>query len=274
MLTTNQNSSSLYTYTGYYDNGLKPEVFVSVNKNRLKHYKDKNLYNNSIVYLKDKTSFQLELFNPSQYTYGAEITINGINNSGNKLLIRPGQRIFLDRFLDNDSKFMFNTYEVSINSNEVKEAIKNNGLISASFYKEKIYNGSITWTCNNYFNTWTSNSTPNIIWKDPFTFEDSGSVSTSVMNSSASTLAMNTNTATNTIETGRIEYGDKSNQKFETKYVDLYQYPDITYEIRILPQSQKILSNKDIIHHRNYCTNCGKKVKAKDKFCSNCGTKL
>ena len=280
MLQTNQNSSSPYTYTynGLNNKELKPEVFISVNKNRIKHYKNKDSYNNSIVYLKDKTSFQLELFNPTQYTYGAEIVINGINNSGYKLLIRPGQRIFLDRFLDKDSKFIFNTYEVSGNNNEVKEAIKNNGLIKVSFYKEKesknfmwyyANNGIIYSGSNSSFNT---NITCSDVSSVPTALYSNSIISQSFNDSSASTLDINTNA--NKIETGRIEYGNKSNQKLESTYADLNWYADITYEIKILPESQKILSNKDIIQHRNYCSNCGKKVKAKDKFCSNCGNKL
>ena len=137
----------------------KPSAFITVNKKRVKQFfKD--------VYLADQTEFQIELFNPTTIKVLAEIALDGkpISNSG--IIIRPGQRIFLERFIDNDRKFKFETYEVN-NTNEVKNAIRNNGDVTIKFYRERIithtpqlnftYTGGIG-TTNPYYFTGTTNS--------------------------------------------------------------------------------------------------------------------
>lgn len=276
MLQTNL-SSSPYHYNwdknGVYVstcNDTMPEAFISINKNRIKHYKDKIVKNKSIVYLKDKTNFELELFNPTCYSYGIKITFNGIDTNYSKLIIRPGQRIYLDRFLDDNHKFIYNTYEIS-NNEQLQNAIKGNGNIEISFYREKV---SSTITCTNLPNYYTFNDTISHNYSGGNAFNSSITTNTNISQYKTYTSGINTSASTYTIETGRIERGEESAQKFNDTYLSLNSYPDIVYSIKILPVSQKNVYYQDIIAHRNYCHNCGKKVKAKDKFCSNCGTKL
>ena len=105
---------------------------LAINKSLLKEY---NNSDERIVYLEDGTEFQIQLFNPLSVTIGADISINDIYLS-NRLIIKPGERIWLERYLDSPNKFIFSTYTVNGNNSEVKEAIKNNGIIKIKFYKE------------------------------------------------------------------------------------------------------------------------------------------
>ena len=83
---------------------LCPEAYVSVKKSRLP------IYNGNTVYLKNSQEFELELFNPTSKTVALYIKINGIQTSNTLLVIRPGMRYFLDRYVDESRKFAFNTY--------------------------------------------------------------------------------------------------------------------------------------------------------------------
>ncbi len=74
------------------------------------------------------------------------------------------------------------------------------------------------------------------------------------------------------IETGRVEQGSHSNQKFQSVDKKFEYFPFHTVEYKMLPVSQKINTTEDVIVKR-YCTNCGHKLAKTDKFCSNCGKK-
>ena len=107
-----------------------PECFISSRKNRLPIYKDGK------VFLKNGQEFELELFNPTSKPIGAQIKINGQQMSSSMLVIRPGMRYFLDRFLDEARKLVFDTY-MAENSAAGKAATALNGLVEVSFHKEK-----------------------------------------------------------------------------------------------------------------------------------------
>jgi hypothetical protein len=71
-------------------------------------------------------------------------------------------------------------------------------------------------------------------------------------------------------ETGRIEQGSISNQKFETVNMSFETYTFHTVEYKMLPSSEKPMEVKDL---RKYCNQCGKKLSPSDNFCSSCGKK-
>lgn len=75
-----------------------------------------------------------------------------------------------------------------------------------------------------------------------------------------------------TIETGRVEQGSISDQKFKTVNKNFEYFPFHTIEYKLMPLSQKINTVADISVKR-YCTNCGHKLGKTDKFCSSCGKK-
>lgn len=257
---------------------------VAIKKSLLKEYHSNQ--DDRIVYLNDGDEFQISIFNPYDYVIGVALSFNSNNVDKSKLLvIKPGERVWLDRYLSENRKLLFSTYEVD-DSKEAKKAIAKNGLLNVYFYKEqenyydivKIYNyndhdwlddSKITWTANNLTSAYT-NSVANF---------NSSISNTSVSNanyssySSACTLPLDTClTASSTIETGRIEKGNYSNQKFTNYQGDFNNWAFKTETIKLLPMSQKQVNVNDL--EKIYCYNCGRKLKSKFKYCPYCGSKL
>ena len=110
-----------------------PQAQICINKSRLKIY---NKEKTPTYYLEKGSEFQIELFNPTSYTILAKIQLNGKQISQGGLVLRPGERVFLERYLDVAKKFLFDTYEVA-NTAEVKKAIEDNGDFKVEFYKER-----------------------------------------------------------------------------------------------------------------------------------------
>lgn len=141
-----------------------PSAGVCIAKSRLKlHDKTSTSYfEKGTVYLQDGQEFSIELFNPLAETIMAKIELNGKVISQNGLVLRPGERVFLERYFDVARKFKFETYTVS-NTSEVQQAIRDNGGLKIQFYKEKIVpqynpyfgNSSITIHSNPWHNTFT-----------------------------------------------------------------------------------------------------------------------
>lgn len=264
--------------SGYY--GIKPCVAqITKKKNRLKVYpsaKDR-------VYLNDGDEFEIELFNPKTSPVLARISINGKRISERGIILNPGQRVFLERFIDSPEKFKFSTYKVN-NSKEVKEAIANNGLIKVEFYDEytSFSNSSgITWTSNPYvYGTTTGgyvNNTTTDYKSGTFTLTSSN-ISNNYFNSKVtldsldnSDLLRNVNKRADSIETGRVEAGAKSDQSFQNAQGSFNSWTCNVVEYQILPSSQKNVEAKEI---RTYCTECGTRNKQDWKFCPTCGKKF
>ena len=254
----------------------RPQSFITKGKQRLKQHID-------TVYLKNGDEFEIELFNPTQNKVLAKIELNG-NSIGSGIILRPGERVFLERFLDTAKKFKFSTYEVTKEAVQVG-ATKNNGYVEIEFYNEwkgnsGYYYGSGTTTLGNSI-TYTSGT--------PFTYLSSPTSGT-VFN----TTAINTNTFYNQslttsnnmdnvlrkahltdrkIETGRTEEGSNSDQKFthSNKTFTSYSFYNVVW--RILPLTQKQITSKEL--NVLYCGECGaKRKKDTHKFCPHCGTKF
>jgi rRNA maturation endonuclease Nob1 len=81
----------------------------------------------------------------------------------------------------------------------------------------------------------------------------------------------NTSSVSNTIETGRVEKGQKSKQQFTNSYQNFEYNVSHQISLKILPLGTKNKTTDDIKH---YCTECGIKTKSKYKFCPSCGNKL
>ena len=249
----------------------QPSAHVALNNNRLRAYAD-------VIYLKDGDEFQIELFNPYQVSVLAKIYVNDNLISSSGLVIRPGQRYFLDRYIDKNKKFKFNTYTVDPGTTpEVLESIKKNGSIKVEFYKEKVPVPSWNNWNNNinmpFVTTYTTNTGSPFV--NPHTLTGTcgvGGVSNTVFYSSSTSNARINAHVSSEIETGRIEGGSKSNQSFGTTNQDFEFFICATSEWKILPDSHKPLEVKEI---RNYCSSCGTRMKKQSwKFCPNCGEKL
>jgi len=235
------------------------------------------------------------------------------------LVLKPGQRVFLDRYLDVAKKFLFDTYEVS-NSEETKKAIEKNGDFKVEFFKEQLpvrfipsnlsiggsYGGSFggpnygsgTYG-GGYAHTTLSTNVPTAVCSTLSTngligttstayynaniTNCSGSFSSSVTTDALSSFSDDVLSApkggilrsakkSKSIETGRVEQGSDSDQKFKTTNKDFEYFAFHTIECKMLPVSQKINTAEDI-NVKRYCTNCGAKLGKTDKFCSSCGTK-
>ena len=277
----------------YYTQTKSCTVNVTQNRNRLKTYDG-----GGTIYLKDGQNFEIELFNPLDNRVLAKISINGKQISSSGIVLNPGQRIFLERFIDDDRKFLFETYEVE-NTKEVKEAIQKNGKLEISFYNEYvplitntwIYNGSpgsflysgsgsITVPCT-YGNIGTTtantnattttlglNSSYNLTNTSSFT----GSLTSGTTSTTAANYSSHVSEPESNIETGRIEMGDKSSQDLSQTYGNFNSYSFQTSSIKILPLSVKPVEVKDL---RKYCPECGTRAKKSTwKFCPSCGGNL
>lgn len=240
-----------------------PTAKVAVNKNVLKIYK---VDNTNYVYLKDESNFELELYNPTNSTILAKISINGECYNDGGLVLRPGQRVFLERFLDSTNKFKFNTYNVD-NGKQTKEAIKDNGLIRVDFYYEVHWKDFVYYTLAQPIK-----STPDLFYNSvsPILGNKTSVYGDSVCFSGVDSGEL----AIASIETGRIEKGEHSNQKFTDYTGNFADYAFSSEIIKIMPYSTKPIEASDIIKVRKYCHECGSKVGTNDKYCSECGTKL
>jgi len=248
----------------------EPTANLAINKNRLKVYnKDSK---QPTYYLKDGTEFQIELFNPKTEPVLAKIEINGKLISQTGLILNPGQRVFLDRYIDVAKKFKFETYDVN-NTEEVKKAIANNGNIKISFYNEQTPI-NITWTNPNYI--YRDNFIKYNDWTAPV--YGSSNLDYTVNNSQSETVFYTASInepvkSSKSIETGRVEMGSNSEQKFETVDKEFYYLPFLAVEFKIMPESTKPMTVSEL-KTRTYCHECGSKVKSAFKFCPNCGTKM
>ena len=231
----------------------KPTAHITKKKSRLK------VYNGHVVFLNDKDNFEFEIHNPTQKSVLCKIKINGEYISTSGVVIRPGQRVFLERFLDTNNKFEFSTYEVKDTSAN-RTAIDLNGDVRIEFYNEQTYqpNYGSTLTLRNYGATTTGS---------PYY----GNMTFTTSNSAPMAYYSNTSSVSNTIETGRVEKGQKSKQQFTNSYNNFEYNVSHKISLKILPLGTK---NKTTDEIKQYCTECGIKTKSKYKFCPSCGNKL
>lgn len=248
--------------SGYYASTPKPAAFITKGKQRVKQYSE-------TVYLKDGDEFEIELFNPTQKTILAKIKINGDYLSASGLILRPGQRVFLERFIDVDKKLVYSTYEIDGDDTEVKDAIKYNGNVEVEFYNETLPN----WANNILINSRTSTSTVTTLGGYPSTFTTTNSQPYWNNIGNSVNLTSNAYFSNTSMETGRVESGEKSNQSLVNNNNFAFEWFTFhTVNWKILPFSQKPIDVSDL---KKYCHNCGSKVKKSTyKFCPNCGTKL
>lgn len=256
----------------------KSMMAIAIAKSICKEYST-SLYSR-VVYLENGQEFQIQLFNPHKFTIGAEIFVNDEKLS-NILVLKPGERIWLERYLDINKKFKFSTYEVEANDADVQEAIKDNGTIEVRFYKEnkeEWTNPVINLTRNTWQNTTAYPPLIDVFYNTTSNVNTENYYDNSLITSNYCTN-LNANYATSTsipdkivCETGRIEAGSISNQEFDSVNIDFEYLPFVTEKIKLLPISQKPYTVNDL--HKIYCTECGRKLKTTYKFCPFCGSKI
>lgn len=239
-----------------------PEVYITKNKSRLKQYiNTKNLSFDTpgmSVYLEDGDEFEIEIFNSTTFTLGVKFKFNGEYISNNHLIFEPGQRFFLDRYIDTNNKFKFITYDVEYNNSKVDNAIRFNGNVEIEFYKKvELIKEPFYPNLNNQ-----------IIYGNEYNNNINQIYCTSL--DTVQCFADNVE-LTSFKETGKVDKGSKSDQSF--KNVDMDFTTSYSYHnwFKILPLSQKPIEAKDL---KPTCSNCKRKCKKHDRFCSGCGNKL
>jgi len=78
--------------------------------------------------------------------------------------------------------------------------------------------------------------------------------------------------STDKMETGRVEKGETSSQKFEDIDLDFEKYHISSVFYQILPESQKPVETSEL--KKKFCSDCGHKLKGTEKFCPECGEKI
>jgi hypothetical protein len=255
--------------------GLKPAAWiVSPNDKGRKSIK------NDKVFLNDGDEFEIEIFNPLGVSVLADIKLNSQSISKTGLVVKPGQRIYLDCFIDDKSKFIFKTYEID-GSEESLEATEKNGLLEVFFYKEEVLSlnnwrdkfqkviverwGPVYYPV--YYPTYPTYPRTHEIWyTNPNFFTTGGSytigdniggtltnVSTNTVNGFNSgtnlystSINMTNGTINTSIETGRIEKGEKSKQEFTEVDLDFEKNYIASTIIQILPESRKPIDSSEI----------------------------
>jgi len=242
--------------TNYTTKVAEPTAHITVKKQRVKQ-------NGKNVYLDNNTEFELELYNPTDTKLKATIEFDGNLISTSGIVLRPGERIFLDRYLDVDRKFLYETYEVK-DTEQNREAIDNNGLVKVRFYQKQSWQNPSIFSGSNAYLTrnWGLNNS-GYVNGNGVTFTTTGMNLVSEVNNSYN--------ANDTIETGRVEMGDKSNQVFQSEYDMYYAWSSWETSWKILPKSQELKTSKDLIQK---CNRCNTKLKSNWKFCPECGTQM
>lgn len=228
------------------------------------------------VFLEDKEEFEIELFNPLTVSVLSDIKLNGQSISKTGLVLKPGQRVYLDCFIDDKKKFIFSTYEID-GGQESLDATQNNGLLEVFFYKEDVitldnwrsrfdrvivekyypvyYPNTYPWNniyCGGSFGTGGTTTLTNGIIGTTTTinayYPSNSNVNCSyTSNVDLSNLNIGSNmTNINSIETGRVEKGEESKQKFTEVEMDFERNYISSTIIQILPESRKPVETKEI----------------------------
>lgn len=248
-----------------------PQAFITKRKQRVKQFEGQ-------VYLNDGDTYEIELFNPTPTFVLAQIKLDGNYISKGGVVLRPGERVFLERFLDSNNQFVFRTYEVSKKNKEVQEAIANNGYVEIEFYNEQPNIPTRTFYGSGH-TTWVNYNQP----VNFTTTSNSGTFTLTGINTTATSNAFYSSTSNTQVssksllndskmETGLTEKGGSTNQTFTQSDRNFNSYSFHNVAWRILPNSHKQYHAEDV--NVLYCGECGaKRKKDSHKFCPHCGTK-
>lgn len=267
-------------------NFIYPDVFISVGKNR------KKIYNSNTVYLENKQEFEFELSNMTKDNVMAKISINGKPISNRGLVLRPGIHGFIERYIDENRKFLFETYLVNGNSTAVQKAIENNGDIKIEFFKEKqkpSYNncyltsthstGTVNGNCSTYTvknsDTLSFNDADACLYSSTLDYncapEENVRGIASAESSNDSDRKLFSRRMSKDVETGRVEKGSVSGQHFTEVDMEFEYYAFHTVTYKLMPLSQKPAEFSDL---KLKCESCNSKLKYGWKMCPHCGAPI
>lgn len=238
-----------------------PSAIITVNGS------EKKIYDGNKIYLKKNDNFEFRFFNPTNKKIGIEIIFNNQKRGSSMLVLNPGQDATIDRFLDNNRKMKFDTYEVDGGNEQAVKAIKNNGLVEIKFYKERDW-VHYPYSSGTYTNTggfYDYNSTTIIGGSYGNSNLTSGNAFYSA-NLDSTKSSKSRGVCLDSLETGRVEQGEESDQEFEYTNVNFDSYPFHTIKYEMKPEST--MPKQSI---RNYCTECGYRIRNNAwKYCPKC----
>jgi hypothetical protein len=168
---------------------------------------------------------------------------------------------------DNFYGILNSSYNGTLNIGNSNFPLRSSGVKGSPKYKKSLFDGSTTTGALYSSASFTSGN--NSCYDDmSMTFNSCCSDTTSLNLSDI--LSDATKSLNETKDTGRVEQGSISNQKFETVNMNFDSWTFHTIDYTLLPTSEKPLEVKDL---KKYCNQCGKKLHPSDNFCSSCGTK-
>lgn len=309
-----------------------PSAIILARNPRTSSLDELKTYQGNDIFLNNGDEFQIRLFNPLSEKIGAQVSING--KTPNRLLVlNPGEVVDVDRFIDEQRRMIFETYQYDDGNSAAKSAVANNGIVQINFHKEfvpvqwPVYNNTVTTTfpfsggSNTYATLHNTGGMGTVgLAGSAGTYGNSSTLTSNCFHLSADiTLDMNANiTSDNNIvstpnssfsapgvycmdrdlsfvsdnqpqyksksptsrklsksmlkETGRVEKGEKSDQRFKSVDIQFETYAFHTIIYHLKPMSEK---NSYIKEVREYCTTCGYRLR-NDKwmFCPKCGERL
>lgn len=254
----------------------KPSAWIVSPKDR-----GRKSIKNGKTFLNDGEEFEIELFNPLTVSVLSDIKLNGQSISKTGLVLKPGQRFYLDCFVDDKKKFIFSTYEID-GGQESLDATQNNGLLEVFFYKEDIitldnwknkmdkviieryypvyyptYRSYPYWTTPIYGGVYGGYGTTNncIIGNtttntaNNITFGGTTVANTAMYTSNSADLFTTPISANmmSDLETGRVERGSSSSQNFTEIEMDFEKNYISSTIIQILPESRKPVSASEVV---------------------------
>lgn len=261
---------------------------IAINKSLLKEYGS-----DRTVYMQDGDQFQIQLFNPETCTVGANVVIEG-ESIGGLIVLRPGERVWLERYVGNQRKFKFGTYEIDGSDKDAVNAIRDNGTVKVEFFREwkdfsfgrafiqsfdggkgfDYYHGTGGNSSGIYLRTSSSGDcNPSDVTLDAGICQSFTSCYCDTAQTAELSARCNSASAgIQAMETGKVGKGDWSSQQMNQVDANFFSVPFHTETMRILPKSRKPVGSKDLA--KLYCPYCGRKVKTKFRFCPFCGKEI
>lgn len=251
----------------YYITTANKPIATIVNK----HQNNYRLYSNNNIYINNNEEFKFHLYNPTTYSYLAIIELNGNKISDSGLIVRPGESIFLERYIDENKKFKFRSYTIQDNPNH-ENILRNNGLVKIYWYKEYVPVTSCTYAYATGFSGTTNLTTTNLTnltnYQIPSSNISNFSHKQFLSNDDMNICCINTSN----IKTGRIEKGNTSKQKLIREDMTFDSWISYTDEYHLLPIENRPRSRNQ--SQLIYCE-CGyRKRRSSWQYCPNCGNEF
>lgn len=193
--------------------------------------------------------------------------MNGKLISTSGIVLKPGVRVYLERFLDTPKHFAFETYVVDGSDSQAVAAITQNGDIVVDFYDEDVPVPKVI--INDYQPLYRQYNSLNGNTVNCFYSNSSSLVGTVTSASMENSIVKQSRSLK---ETGRVEQGSHSNQEFKQYNGKFESFARTVVHLKLLPFSEKPFEIQDLAE---YCTNCGtRNKKGNYNYCPKCGHKF